>query len=186
MNRREWINVYYPVAKQISTGTGIFPEVIIAQAIIESSTKGSDGFFYPGTSILASRGNNYFGIKAGKSWKGDKITLPTNEYVNGKKITVNADFRKYDTPGDSFKDYIKFLKDNPRYRKAGVFKAKTPQEQTKALQTAGYATDPKYSDKLNVIINNVKSFLPKINTSLMLILGAILFLFNSLTKNRNQ
>jgi len=63
-------------------------------------------------------------------------------------------FRHYSTPLECFKDRNNFLQQNTRYKKAGVFSAATPQDQARALQKAGYATDPKYAELLiNIIVN---------------------------------
>ena len=44
---------------------------------------------------------------------------------------------------------IKFLQINPRYAKAGFFKAKTVKDQAIALQNAGYATAGDYANFIN-------------------------------------
>lgn len=120
-------------------GTGIFPSVAMAQGALESGW---------GRSGLAKNHGNQFGIKADKSWKGPTVTMDTTEFLNGNYVTVSAQWRKYSNIEDSFRDHISFLQRNPRYAKAGVFDAKTPEEQARALQQAGYATDPGYADKL--------------------------------------
>ena len=51
----------------------ILPSLTIAQACLES------GF---GTSELAKKGNNLFGIKG--DYNGNSITIKTKEYINGK------------------------------------------------------------------------------------------------------
>lgn len=124
-------------------GTGLFPSVMIAQAALES------GY---GQSELSSKYNNHFGIKADKSWNGPSVTLNTPEFINGVYKMLKGNFRVYSRPSDSFKDRIKFLKENPRYAKYGVFTAKTPQQQTQALENAGYATSPQYNETLDSII----------------------------------
>jgi len=141
-------------------GTGLFPSLMMAQAILESSgtVKGES---IPGASKLARVYNNFFGIKdqPGDEWKGDNINIPTREVIKGKEIMINDYFRTYPDPFACFMDRNRFLKKNPRYEKAGVFKAKTPQEQAEALKKAGYATDPDYVKLLMGIINtyNLKS-----------------------------
>jgi flagellum-specific peptidoglycan hydrolase FlgJ len=116
-------------------GTGILPETVLCQSAIESAY---------GQSLLASKYNNYFGIKAGSSWKGDYVLLPTKEFVNGAYITINDKFRRYSSFTASVKDYINFLKINKRY--AAVFTKKSVLSQLEALQSAGYATAPNYAN----------------------------------------
>jgi flagellum-specific peptidoglycan hydrolase FlgJ len=116
-------------------GTGILPETVLCQSAIESAY---------GQSLLASKYNNYFGIKAGSSWKGDFVLLPTKEFVNGRYITINDKFRRYSSFTASVKDYINFLKSNTRYSK--VFTQNSVIGQLQALQNAGYATAPNYAN----------------------------------------
>lgn len=130
--------------------TGLFPSVMMAQGILESAN---------GQSSLAAKYNNHFGIKAIGLWLGGKIQLDTTEEVSGKKVKIKAYFRTYPNSFDGFVDRINFLKSNPRYAKAGVFTAKTPEAQAQALQAAGYATESTYAKKLIDLINtyNLKS-----------------------------
>lgn len=106
----------------------ILPSITIAQAILESSWGESD---------LAQIYNNLFGIKADSSWKGEYVTLETFEFYDTK---IEEKFRVYSNKNQSIKDHAKFLVDNQRYKKYGVFEAKTYIEQAYALQNAGYST----------------------------------------------
>ena len=106
----------------------ILPSITIAQAILESSWGESD---------LAQIYNNLFGIKADSSWKGEYVTLETFEFNDTK---IEDKFRVYSNKNQSIKDHAKFLVDNQRYKKYGVFEAKTYIEQAYALQNAGYST----------------------------------------------
>jgi len=148
MKTREYINRYAKDMVDASAGTGLFPSVMMAQGIIESGN---------GESKLASVYNNHFGIKCGCTacpcnLLNQYVVLKTDEYdKNGNKYTIEAKFRTYKNTFDGFSDRIDFLKTN-RYEKNGVFSARTPQEQTAALQRAGYATSPTYAEKLNKII----------------------------------
>ena len=106
----------------------ILRSITIAQAILESSWGESD---------LAQIYNNLFGIKADSSWKGEYVTLETFEFYDTK---IEDKFRVYSNKNQSIKDHAKFLVDNQRYKKYGVFEAKTYIEQAYALQNAGYST----------------------------------------------
>lgn len=125
-------------------GTNLFPSVMMAQAVLESRN---------GDSLLSKKYNNHFGIKAIGKWKGAAVNLDSGEVVNGQSIVQNSAFRVYDSALASFKDRNKFLIENPRYERNGVFKASTPEEQAFALQRAGYATDPNYAHSIISIIN---------------------------------
>lgn len=137
-----FIGKYKDVAQSESKRSGVPTSIIMAQMIEESDW---------GRSWLSSKYNNFFGIKADKSWKGSKVTLPTKEEINGKKVTVMADFRVYDSPNQSLIDHTDFLLKNPRYAKAGVFN-KDAATTAKALQSAKYATNSSYASNLMDII----------------------------------
>lgn len=143
LTRTEYINSIKQPAINATKGTGLFPSVMIAQAVVESGN---------GNSLLASKYNNHFGIKAGKAWKGKTVKIKTREVIKGKESFPEETFRAYDTIQDGFKDRITFLKTNPTYTKHGVFKAKTPLAQITALKNAGYATDPKYVAIVNGVL----------------------------------
>lgn len=93
-------------------------------------------------------GNNFGGIKATSDWQGEVAKLATKESVNGKMVGSMEAFRQYGSMEEGIKDYVQFVLQNPRYRRSGLFEAKTPNEYFVALQRAGYATDPDYATKL--------------------------------------
>lgn len=129
-----------PYAQEAQRRTGIPASVSLAQAALES------GF---GRSGLAKTANNLFGIKAGRSWKGKTVTLPTREWVNGQWVTVDAVWRAYDTPLEAFLDHGRLFY-NGLYDAALPYRS-SPEEFVKRIAPI-YATDPKYADKLLTII----------------------------------
>jgi flagellar protein FlgJ len=63
-----------------------------------------------------------------------------------------AQFRSYDSLGESFNDYADFLTSSPRY--ADVLKqGGNAEHYVEALQEAGYATDPAYAQKIKRIMD---------------------------------
>ncbi|WP_236697764.1 glycoside hydrolase family 73 protein, partial [Lapidilactobacillus dextrinicus] len=118
---------------------GVLPSVSAAQAILESGW---------GQSRLAIDGKNLFGIKG--DYNGDYVVMPTQEYVNGCWITINAAFRKYPTWNESVEDHGYFLAVNPRYN--NLIGETDYRKVTKYLQQDGYATAPNYSAYLNQLI----------------------------------
>ena len=131
---------------------GILPSITAAQAILESGW---------GSSQLAKApNNNLFGIKDSEDWHGEIVTVPTQEYLNGDYITVNAAFRKYASWNDSVVDHAKFFtstewrKDN--YRK--VVNETDYRIAAQELKNAGYATDPTYPGKLIRLIEAYKLY----------------------------
>jgi len=142
MTPTAFISKYSPVALAATKGTNIFPSVQMAQAILESGW---------GTSRMTQY-NNIFNIKT-HGWKGESYCFTTDEFIDGVQDWGNHCFRVYNSTVDSFKDHIKFLKENPRYTKNGVFSANTPEAQAWALQKAGFATHPQYAELLIEVIN---------------------------------
>ena len=142
MTPKEFIaKVKDPIKKEAAAHGIKCPGAVIAQAALESGW---------GSSGLTVKANNLFGIKAGKSWTGEKYTVKTKEFINGRMRTVTADFRKYTTWPASIKDYFKLM-DVKRYANLkGVTSVKTYSE---LLKKDGYATDPAYPGKIQSIYN---------------------------------
>jgi flagellum-specific peptidoglycan hydrolase FlgJ len=149
MTRKEYIQKFAKTVISSVKGTGLFPSVMMAQAILESSNKYGNA----GGSTLAKDYNNHFGIKADRSWKGKKVNIQTREVFKGHEVMIGDYFRVYDNPERSFSDRNEFLVKNSNYARAGVFLALTPEAQAEALQRAGYATDPKYANMIKALIS---------------------------------
>lgn len=148
MTSQEYIQKHAKGAVFATLGTGILPETVICQSALESGL---------GMSQLASKYNNYFGIKAGTSWKGKIATFNTKEYVNGRYITISDKFRAYNSFADSAADYVRFLRQNKRY--VNVFNQKDIYNQLIALKVAGYATAPNYVSAIMAVYNNNKQLI---------------------------
>lgn len=140
----QFISSVLPGALESYKKYKIYPSVTLAQAILESGW---------GKSGLTKKANNLFGIKSSSAWKGESINMKTAEYTkSNSKYYINADFRKYPTLADSIIDHAKFLNENSRYAKHGVFTAENSSKQAFALQRAGYATSPIYAVQLISLI----------------------------------
>jgi flagellum-specific peptidoglycan hydrolase FlgJ len=105
----------------------------------------------------AAPGNNYFGIKChSQSSRPVAYTCDdriTNEWENGEKMEIRDSFRTYASLRDSTLDYGNFLRSNTRYARAFTHRS-DPDSFAKALQEAGYATDPTYADSLIQIMQS--------------------------------
>ncbi len=139
-NREAFIRKFLPAAQRAESLTGIPAEFMLGQAALESGwgkreIRGSDG----------QPTHNLFGIKA-TGWSGKVSMNMTTEYTNGKAERVREPFRAYDSYDHAFEDYARLLSRNPRY--AAVVRADTAHEFAHGMQRAGYATDPKYGEKL--------------------------------------
>jgi len=152
----EFVRRLHPLAVQAAKELGVEPKVILAQAALESGW---------GRSVIhhsnGSNSFNLFNIKADKAWQGKQAQVATLEFDQGIAKKVNAGFRSYDSFEDSFKDYVDFIKNNPRYGDA-LKKAGNAEQYMHELQRAGYATDPKYADKVMSIYqgNTMAEFEP--------------------------
>ncbi|MGO4775444.1 glycoside hydrolase family 73 protein, partial [Lysobacter sp. 2RAB21] len=144
--KEEFIADLYPAAMRVSKQTGMSAELILAQAALET---GWGEKVLPGT-------NNIFNIKDSKGWDGPTKTFNVWEIEGGKKVWKDQDFRVYGSIDEALTDRVKFLKENGRYAKAGLFDEGTLgnlEKEAKALQKAGYATDPGYAKQLGEVFN---------------------------------
>ena len=146
MERMEFINSIRDGALKGGRDYGIIPSLTIAQAILESGW---------GTSQLSKRAKNLFGIKAFSDWTGVRITLPTTEWYKGQMKIVEADFRAYDSFNESIEDHNKLL-GYSRYRP--VRECADYKEACQKIYECGYATDPRYPEKLISIIESNRLF----------------------------
>jgi len=142
----EFVAAMWPAAQETARKLGVDPRVLIAQAALEtgwgrSVTQHSDG----------QSSHNLFNIKAGNGWDGRSVNVATLEYRDGVAVKERASFRSYESYRHSFADYAQFLQSQPRYREA-LAHAGDPKQFLSALQDAGYATDPRYADKIAAIL----------------------------------
>lgn len=133
-----FLNQHSETARTVAKKWGIPASVLLAQAAHESGW---------GRHV---KDNAFFGIK-GKSPTGNSVTFKTSEYVDGKKTSVNDSFRAYKNFEEAADDYGRFLTKNSRYKPC--FKTTTAEQFVQALASAGYATDPRYAEKILNIIN---------------------------------
>ena len=128
---RLYIYQFKDVAMSNMKNYGIPASIILAQGILESGAGKGD---------LASRSNNHFGIKCHAGWTGESVRHDDD--------AAQECFRKYDNPSESFKDHALFLTGRSRYAKLFTLSKSDYKAWARGLRAAGYATDPKYPDKL--------------------------------------
>ena len=146
-DRKEFVQEIWPLAKRAGADLDIDPRTLVAQAALE--TGWGQKLIRDGSGVS---GNNLFGIKADKRWDGDRVLVSTLEYEDGLPRRIRDEFRAYPDLRQGFEDYVKFLRENARYEtvtRGGL----TPEEYAGSLQEAGYATDPRYADKIKSIVN---------------------------------
>ena len=138
----EFVQAVWDDAVAAADELGLDPAVLVAQSALETGwgkkvIQAADG----------SSSFNLFGIKVGNGWRGDSSIVNTMEFRDGLAALEKAAFRVYDSLSSAFKDYVSFLKNNPRYQGA-LEKVSDSKAFLTELQQAGYATDPKYAEKI--------------------------------------
>ncbi|GAB2593583.1 flagellar assembly peptidoglycan hydrolase FlgJ [Nitrincola alkalisediminis] len=136
----EFVSALLPLAENVAQELGVDPKVLLAQAALET---GWGRFVIEGS-------HNLFNIKADRRWDGDRVSVSTLEYRQGQAQREMASFRSYANYEESFRDYVDFLKTNPRYQQA-LQNTSNPSAYLRELQAAGYATDPAYAKKIEQI-----------------------------------
>lgn len=137
----------WPHAEAVSQRTGIPAHFMVAQAALETGWGQAEPRLTDGRPS-----HNLFGIKAGSRWSGAVVQVRTQEWQDGRWQQQVAPFRAYDSYTDAFQDYAQLLS-GPRYQAARS--ARDAAGFAKALQQAGYATDPQYARKLQEVIGSV-------------------------------
>ena len=126
----DYINAYKDIAISEMKRTGIPASITLAQGMIESDY---------GRSELSRRANNHFGIKC-HDWTGPMV------YHDDDRR--NDCFRKYNNPGESFRDHSDFLTTGSRYSFLFDLPADDYKGWARGLKKAGYATNPDYANML--------------------------------------
>lgn len=135
----EYIDTFSEIAQSEMDAFGIPASITLAQGMLESGI---------GLGPLALKSNNHFGIKCHQGWEGDVVYH--DDDAKGEC------FRKYNHPLYSFRDHSIFLSSRVRY--ASLFKLDQDDYKgwARGLKKAGYATDPRYADKLISFIERYK------------------------------
>ncbi|MCA0431244.1 MAG: glucosaminidase domain-containing protein [Bacteroidetes bacterium] len=136
-----YIKQNYQIAKEQMLIYQIPASITLAQAILESAA---------GTSELAKRSNNHFGIKCHLQWQGDTVRKTDD--------TLNECFRKYENFKDSYTDHSRFIKSRPRYIGLFYLGITNYKAWCLGLKQFGYATHKKYSEDLIAIIQRFKLY----------------------------
>jgi len=143
-----FVEALYPQAERIAKSIGVDSRVLLSQAALETGW---------GQKVLqradGSSSFNFFNIKADANWQGPVVSVPTLEYRNGIAVRETATFRAYASPEQGFADYARLITENPRYQNA-LQRASDPRAYMHALARAGYATDPRYADKVLALLDS--------------------------------
>lgn len=127
----DYIEQYKDVAIEQMRKHGVPASITLAQGLLESGA---------GTSMLAERANNHFGIKTGGNWSGP--------YVLKDDDARQEKFRKYDNARQSYEDHSLFLRNGQRYSSLFSLEPTDYRGWANGLKVAGYATNPQYAQRL--------------------------------------
>lgn len=136
---QRYISKYKPLAIDQMRKHKIPASITMAQGLLESGA---------GTSTLAIKANNHFGIKCHRDWKGPYV-LKTDDAPNER-------FRAYKSVEDSYEDHSQFLVRGQRYASLFKLPIKDYKAWARGLKAAGYATSPTYAQNLIRIIELYK------------------------------
>lgn len=151
LSEAEKIKKIAPLYQDCMKKTGMLASVGLAQFCLES------GY---GTTDLAQNANNLHGMKcelsnnswAGSTWDGDsKFGKYSPEVCNGVTTMKYSEFRKYPNCEASISDraaYFIGAKNGTGMRYPGINAISDCRKQIEMIKLGGYATDPKYIDKL--------------------------------------
>lgn len=137
----DYIDKYSDLAIKEMKRTGVPASITLAQGILESNA---------GQSVLATKGNNHFGIKCHNDWKGKTMKMDDN--------APKECFRVYPNAAASFRDHSDFLRSRDRYKSLFELKQTDYKGWARGLKKAGYATDPGYADKLITLIEDYELY----------------------------
>ena len=145
MGAEEFIEKIGPIIARVAQQRGYkVASPVIAQAVIESRY---------GESLLAKDYHNYFGLKCGSSWKGERVRLKTKEeYSKGTLTTIYDYFRVYPSMEAGVNGYFDFIS-TKRY--SALKDCTTPKQYLNKIREAGYATSFTY---VTTNMNAVKKY----------------------------
>ena len=138
----DYVKRFESVAKSEMKKYGIPASIKLAQGLLESDA---------GQSKLTQKCKNHFGIKCfSKNCK-------KGHCANFSDDSHKDFFRHYENAWESFRAHSKVL-EKERYRNLYQLDKKDYKSWARGLKKAGYATDPKYADKLIQIIETLKLY----------------------------
>jgi uncharacterized FlgJ-related protein len=140
----QYIEKYKTLAQKEMLRSGIPASIILGQAILESAA---------GTSDLAKKSNNHFGIKAGASWKGRTVQAQDDD-------PTPSTFRAYDNIEASYTDHTDHIKNSGNYDHLFKLGSTDYKGWANGLKAGGYATRADYAAALIRVIeeNDLKKF----------------------------
>ncbi|HUH25239.1 MAG TPA: glucosaminidase domain-containing protein [Flavobacterium sp.] len=137
----DYIGMYSNAAMSSMKKYGIPASIKLAQGILESGS---------GNGTLCRTANNHFGIKCKEEWTGETVSHTDD--------APDECFRKYRSALESYNDHSEFLANRVYYKNLFNLDQSDYTAWAKGLKKAGYATDPRYPQKLISIIERYKLY----------------------------
>ena len=138
-DKKTFFQQYATVAMEHQRRYGIPASVTLAQMALES------GY---GESELARKGNNFFGIKVGSSWKGARSWHDDD---------VPGYFRNYDSVWESIEDHSRLLMTD-RYKRCRYYDSTDYHNWLVEIKRAGYASAKDYVESCESVIKKYKLY----------------------------
>lgn len=134
--QKQFVLSLLPQALSLQARKGIPASATVGMAIYESGW---------GQSALAREHHNLHGLKAGSTWNGEVVTMPTVDLG----VRQYAEFRSFASPASGLEGFGEFLS-SKRYQPA--FEEKTGPAFVTKVAAAGYCPDADYSANVKKII----------------------------------
>ncbi len=128
--KKSFVQRFLSIAQAESQKFRVPTSIILAQGILQTQA---------GTNPLASRGNNFFKLRATADWNGKTYRAKTGVY------------RAYPSAWASFRDHSEFITSGD-YRKLSALGSTNYATWAENLQAAGFSKEPNYAEKLVAII----------------------------------
>jgi flagellum-specific peptidoglycan hydrolase FlgJ len=145
MPSEKQLNWLVATAQAAAQAGHIFPDYAACEAAVESGW---------GTSQLAVRDHNLFGMKQHTHPEYGTISLPTNEVVHGAVQSITANWVVYPNDTECYKDRMQTFRTLPRY--APVLAARDGEAYVMLVGATGYATDPMRAMKVLAVYHEWK------------------------------
>lgn len=144
----DYIDRYKSLAIDEMERSGVPASIKMGQGILESGA---------GTSTLATKANNHFGIKCGSSWKGKTFFRKDDDRDENGKL-IKSCFRKFNNARDCYIAHSEFLRNNKRYDFLFYLNPRDYKSWSYGLKKAGYATSATYAEKLIGVIEKYELY----------------------------
>lgn len=128
-----WVRAVWHAIRSGAEALGVPAKALLAQAALETGW---------GQHVSA---NNIFGVKA--HGEGPNFTALTHEFADGVLRQVHAAFQGYSSVNRAVDDFVRILQQFHPH----TLGQSTIAGYARALQQTGYATDPRYANKIEAV-----------------------------------